>query len=108
MITKRDLDAQGAAIRSDIERLAVSTGSDIERSAVSTGSEFAAVRSEMSSMSMRIETVRRDVEARIEISGRQTAETLYKELAATTRTVVFACAGAIMTSSGLAFAAARF
>lgn len=99
--TKSDLDAHVATMKSDLDALAAVTKTDLNALA-------AATKRDILSLDVKIEAVRNDLGTRIDISGHQAAENLYRELAATTRTVVFACVGAVMTSSGLAFAAARF
>ncbi|HVE47631.1 MAG TPA: hypothetical protein VNA57_12900 [Acidimicrobiales bacterium] len=111
-VTKNDLDAHAAAMKSDLDAHAATMKSDLDVLAAATKSDLhahaATMKSDLLALDVKIEAVRNDLGARIEISGHQAAENLYRELAATTRTLVFACVGAVMTSSGLAFAAARF
>ncbi len=89
------------ATRADLDHLAALTKRDIEQ--VEVRLEQMEVR-----VSSQIEQVEIRLGSQIEIAQRQTTETLFRELSANTRTMVFACIGAVMTSSGLAFAAARF
>lgn len=88
------------ATRADLDQLGALTKADVQLSALQLGA--------------RLDAVEAGLGARIEMAQLRTSEQLgrelslvYKELASHTRTVTFACLGAVMTSSGLAFAAAR-
>lgn len=88
------------ATKADLDRLAALNKADVQLSALQLGA--------------RLDAVEAGLGARIEMAQLRTSEQLgrelslvYKELASHTRTVTFACLGAVMTSSGLAFAAAR-
>lgn len=99
--TKADLDHLAALTKADVDRVGVLIKADIDRVGAEVVQLAALTKRDMEALEARLG-------ARIDSSIRQTTEAFYKELAANARTVVFACIGAVMTSSGLAFAAARF
>ncbi len=77
------------ATRADLEHLASLTRAELQHSTLQLGGRIEAVQMTIS-----------------EQLGRELGA-VYRELAAHTRTITFACLGAVMTSAGLAFAAAR-
>ena len=97
--------------KADLDQLAALTKSDVQLFALRLGARLDAVEA---GLGARLDAVEAGLGARIEMAQLRTSEHLgrelslvYKELASHTRTVTFACIGAVMTSSGLAFAAAR-
>ncbi len=109
--TKADLQHLAAATKADVEHLAAATQAEMQHHVVQLGARIDAVEA---GLGARIDAVEAGLGARIEAMQLKISEQLgrelgsvYRELAAHTRTITFACLGAVMTSAGLAFAAAR-